>query len=144
MLDGVVGVQDCTDDRRPRFHLPFGKIIQTILNWRRRHVFYWQCAPKARIISGLLRLHSRYGPPDRSAAHTRPLSRGSNPCGYPHKPLVSAGKQSTRAPARSAGVVGAARRKGDSGNRGPHDRTFALDRLSTLTERRLCKIAHFS
>src|ERR1700731_3887338 len=32
---------------------------------------------------------SRYGPPDRSAAHRRPLSRGSNPCGYPHKPLVS-------------------------------------------------------
>jgi hypothetical protein len=28
-------------------------------------------------------------PPDRSAAHRRPLSRGSNPCGYPHKPLVS-------------------------------------------------------
>src|SRR3981081_290260 len=23
------------------------------------------------------------GPPDRSAAHRRPLSRGSNPCGYP-------------------------------------------------------------
>ena len=29
-----------------------------------------------------------------------------------------AGKQSTRAPARSAGVVGTARRKGDAGNRG--------------------------
>ncbi len=29
---------------------------------------------------GLLRLYSRYGPPDRSAAHRRPLSRGSNPC----------------------------------------------------------------
>ena len=40
-------------------------------------------------IQGLLRLYSRYGPPDRSAAHRRPLSRGSNPCGYPHKPLVS-------------------------------------------------------
>jgi hypothetical protein len=26
---------------------------------------------------------------DRSAAHRRPLSRGSNPCGYPHEPLVS-------------------------------------------------------
>jgi hypothetical protein len=25
----------------------------------------------------------------RSAAQRRPLSRGSNPCGYPHKPLVS-------------------------------------------------------
>jgi hypothetical protein len=35
---------------------------------------------------GLLRLHSRW---DRSAAHRRPLSRGSNPCGYPHKLLVS-------------------------------------------------------
>src|SRR5258707_10519051 len=40
-------------------------------------------------LSRLLRLHSRYGPPDGSAAHRRPLSRGSNPCGYPHKPLVS-------------------------------------------------------
>jgi hypothetical protein len=38
---------------------------------------------------GLLRLHSRYRPPDRSAAHRRPLSRGSSPCGYPHEPLVS-------------------------------------------------------
>jgi hypothetical protein len=28
-------------------------------------------------------------PPDRSAAHRRLLSRGSDPCGYPHKPLVS-------------------------------------------------------
>ena len=34
---------------------------------------------------GLLRLHSRYGPPDRSAAQRRPLSRGSNP----HEPLIS-------------------------------------------------------
>jgi hypothetical protein len=38
---------------------------------------------------GLFRFHSRYGPPDRSAAQRRPLSRGSDPCGYPHKPLVS-------------------------------------------------------
>jgi hypothetical protein len=38
---------------------------------------------------GLLRLHSRYGPPDCSAAQRRPLSRGSNPCGCPHEPLVS-------------------------------------------------------
>ena len=38
---------------------------------------------------GLLRLHSRYGPPDRSAAQRRPLSRGSDLCGYPHEPLVS-------------------------------------------------------
>ena len=38
---------------------------------------------------GLLRLYSRYGPPDRSAAQRRPLSRGSSPCGYPHEPLVS-------------------------------------------------------
>jgi hypothetical protein len=38
---------------------------------------------------GLLRLHSRYGPPDRSAALRRPLSRGSNPRGCPHEPLVS-------------------------------------------------------
>jgi hypothetical protein len=38
---------------------------------------------------GLLRLYSRYGPPDRSAALRRPLSRGSNPAGYPTKPLAS-------------------------------------------------------
>jgi hypothetical protein len=38
---------------------------------------------------GLLRLHSRYGPPNRSAAQRRPLSRGSNPHSYPHEPLVS-------------------------------------------------------
>src|SRR5262245_30324910 len=29
-------------------------------------------------VRGLLRLHSRYGPPDRSAAQRRPLSRGSS------------------------------------------------------------------
>src|SRR6266850_3453981 len=40
-------------------------------------------------IQGLLGLHSRYGPPDRSAAHARPLSRGSSPSGYPAEPLVS-------------------------------------------------------
>jgi hypothetical protein len=44
---------------------------------------------------GLLRLHSRYGPPDRSAALRRPLSRGSNPCSCPHEPLVSFSDQST-------------------------------------------------
>ncbi len=38
---------------------------------------------------GLLGLHSRYGPPDRSAALKRPLSRGSSPSGYPAEPLVS-------------------------------------------------------
>ena len=38
---------------------------------------------------GLLRLHSRYGPPDRSAAQRRPLSRGSSPAGCPAEPLVS-------------------------------------------------------
>jgi hypothetical protein len=37
----------------------------------------------------LLGLHSPYGPPDRFSRHRRPLSRGSNPCSYPHKPLVS-------------------------------------------------------
>ena len=38
---------------------------------------------------GLLRLYSRYGPPDRSAAPRRPLSRGSSPASYPVEPLVS-------------------------------------------------------
>ena len=37
----------------------------------------------------LLRLHSRYGPSDCSAALQRPLSRGSGPSGCPAKPLVS-------------------------------------------------------
>src|SRR5713226_3065435 len=44
---------------------------------------------------GLLRLHSCYGPPDRSAAQRRPLSRGSNPCSCPHEPLVQLPDQST-------------------------------------------------
>jgi hypothetical protein len=38
---------------------------------------------------GLLGLHSRYGPPNRSAAPRRPLSRGSSPSGYSAEPLVS-------------------------------------------------------
>jgi hypothetical protein len=38
---------------------------------------------------GLLRLYSRYGPPNRSAALRRPLSRGSDPSGCPAEPLVS-------------------------------------------------------
>jgi hypothetical protein len=38
---------------------------------------------------GLLRLHTRYGPPDRSAALGRPLSRGFGTCSCPHEPLVS-------------------------------------------------------
>ena len=44
---------------------------------------------RKRPIQGLLRLHSRYGPPGRSATLRRPLSRGSNPCSCPHEPLVS-------------------------------------------------------
>jgi len=40
------------------------------------------------ILLTLLRLHSRYGPPNRSAALRRPLSRGSSPSGYPAEPLV--------------------------------------------------------
>jgi hypothetical protein len=40
-------------------------------------------------IQGLLRLYSRYGPPDRSAAQSKPLSQGSSPAGHPAKPLVS-------------------------------------------------------
>jgi hypothetical protein len=38
---------------------------------------------------GLFRPYSRYGPPDRSAAHRRPLSRGSSPRSYLREPLVS-------------------------------------------------------
>ena len=38
---------------------------------------------------GLLRLHSRYGPLDRSTAQRRPLSRGFSPAGYPTQPLAS-------------------------------------------------------
>src|SRR6516162_2151247 len=56
---------------------------------QRKKVFLPNLLDSACPIQGLLRLHSRYGPPDRSAAQRRPLSRGSNPCGYPHEPLVS-------------------------------------------------------
>ena len=38
---------------------------------------------------GLLRLHSRYSPLDRSAATTRPLARGFGPTSCPAEPLVS-------------------------------------------------------
>src|SRR5262249_46594200 len=38
---------------------------------------------------GLLRLHTRYGPPDRSAALGAPLSGGSIPRSAPPEPLVS-------------------------------------------------------
>ena len=38
---------------------------------------------------GLLRIHSRYGPLDRSTAQRRPLSRGSVPASRPARPLVS-------------------------------------------------------
>jgi hypothetical protein len=38
---------------------------------------------------GLLRLHSRYGPLDRSTARSGLLSRGFDPVGCPSKPLVS-------------------------------------------------------
>ena len=40
----------------------------------------------ALVFRGLLRLHSRYGPPDRSR---RPLSRGFGPASHPAEPLVS-------------------------------------------------------
>src|ERR1700730_7340116 len=66
-------------------------IYKEIASWAVRDAFpKWQGGRHPHChFRGLLRLHSRYGPPDRSAAHRRPLSRGSNPCGYPHKPLVS-------------------------------------------------------
>src|ERR1700736_4770172 len=66
-------------------------IYKEIASWAARNAFpKWQEGRHPHChFRGLLRLHSRYGPPDRSAAHRRPLSRGSNPCGYPHKPLVS-------------------------------------------------------
>jgi hypothetical protein len=38
---------------------------------------------------GLLRLHSRYGPSDRSAAQGDLLSRGSSPASYPTRPPAS-------------------------------------------------------
>src|SRR5262245_232679 len=38
---------------------------------------------------GLLRLYSRYGPSNRSAAQRRPLSRGFDPASYPAESLVS-------------------------------------------------------
>jgi len=38
---------------------------------------------------GLLKLHSRYRPPDRSAAHGDPCHEAPAPSGYPAEPLVS-------------------------------------------------------
>src|ERR1700736_5455757 len=66
-------------------------IYKEIASWAARNAFpKWQEGRHPHChFRGLLRLHSRYGPPDRSAAQRRPLSRGSNPCGYPHKLLVS-------------------------------------------------------
>src|SRR6516165_1542400 len=66
-------------------------IYKEIASWAARNAFpKWQEGRHPHChLRGLLRLHSRYGPSDRSAAQRRPLSRGSNPCSYPHKPLVS-------------------------------------------------------
>src|ERR1700738_1688760 len=66
-------------------------IYKEIASWAARNAFpKWQEGRHPHChFRGLLRLHSRYGPPDRSAAHRRPLSPASNPCGSPHKPLVS-------------------------------------------------------
>ena len=38
---------------------------------------------------GLLRLHTRYGPPGSLSRPRRPLSRGSDPASYPPEPLAS-------------------------------------------------------
>src|ERR1700726_1639728 len=79
------------DVRRLSIRVREALISKEIASWAARSAFpKW---PEGRHphchFRGLLRLHSRYGPPDRSAAHRRPLSRGSNPCSYPHEPLVS-------------------------------------------------------
>src|ERR1700738_4102598 len=66
-------------------------IYKEIASWAARNAFpKWQEGRHPHChFRGLLRLHSHYGPSDRSAAQRRPLSRGSDPCGYPHEPLVS-------------------------------------------------------
>src|ERR1700736_3741625 len=66
-------------------------IYKEIASWAARSAFpKWQEGRHPHChFRGLLRLYSRYGPPDRSAAHRRPLSRGSNPRSCPHEPLVS-------------------------------------------------------
>ena len=66
-------------------------IYKEIASWAARNAFpKWQEGRHPHChFRGLLRLHLRYGPPDRSAAQRRPLSRGSSPCGCPHEPLVS-------------------------------------------------------
>src|ERR1700736_2559346 len=60
-------------------------IYKEIASWAARNAFpKWQEGRHPHChFRGLLRLHSHYGPPDRSAAQRRPLSRGSNPCGCP-------------------------------------------------------------
>jgi hypothetical protein len=52
------------------------------------------------------RTHSHYGPPDRSTALRRPLSRGSNPAGYPTKPLAIATGPIDNFPAESSSTDG--------------------------------------
>src|SRR6202048_2743017 len=66
-------------------------IYKEIASWAARNAFpKWQEGRHPHChFRGLLRLHSRYGPPDRSAALRRPLSRGSRACGRPPEPLVS-------------------------------------------------------
>src|SRR6516162_165947 len=83
-----VGVRD---DHCPAIHVSKTLICKEVASWAASDAFpKW---PEGRHphchFRGLLRLHSRYGPPDRSAAQRRPLSRGSSPSGYPAKPLVS-------------------------------------------------------
>ena len=46
------------------------------------------------VFRGLVKLHSRYGPSDRSATQRRPLSRVFSPASYPAKALASFWPQS--------------------------------------------------
>src|SRR6516225_10106884 len=66
-------------------------IYREIASWAARNAFpKWQEGRHPHChFRGLLRLYSRYGPSDRSAALRRPLSRGSNPHSYPTKLLAS-------------------------------------------------------
>src|SRR5437868_15389117 len=66
-------------------------IYKEIASWAARNAFpKWQEGRHPHChFRGLLRLHSRYGPSDRSAAQSPPASRGLSPCGPLHTSRVT-------------------------------------------------------
>src|SRR5215475_9104085 len=77
--------------RRLAIHVKKALIFREIASWAERSAFpKWQEGRHPHChFRGLLRLYSRYGPSNRSAAQRRPLSRGFDPASYPAESLVS-------------------------------------------------------